>query len=108
MSINRLSNSTLKFTSKSWGIKFLTKKEKSNETIKQPKLTKSGLNKKRFEILIKKLSEKPEENIIENLFEKFNTLDFEKKQSIRKSLKRKKNEISLSQLIEMLDARIES
>jgi hypothetical protein len=108
MSINRLTNSTLKFTSKSWSIKFLTKKEKSNDTIKQPKLTKSELNKKRFEILIKKLSEQPEDNIIENLFEKFNTLDFKKKQSIRKSLKRKKNELSLSELIEMLDTRINS
>lgn len=108
MSINRKSNSTLKFTGKSWSIKFLTKKEKSNDESRQPKLNKSELNKKRFELLIKKLNERPEENIIENLFEKFNTLDFTGKQSLRKSLKRKKNEITLNQLYEMINARFDS
>ena len=103
MAINRLSNSTLKFMSKSWSIKFLNNKEKSIDLIKEPKLKKSELNKVRFELLINKLNQKPDENVIENLFEKFNSLDFKRKQSLRKSLKRKKGEITLCQLFEMLN-----
>jgi hypothetical protein len=90
MSTNRKSRTMLKFTGISWGIKFSSKRDENSSKTKIGKLSKSQLNKTRFQMLIKGLDNIPEESVIKKLYEKFNSLGFQEKQSIRKSIKKRK------------------
>ena len=103
MTLNRKSRTTLKFTGKSWGIKFLSKREKNSLKPKVKKKSKSELNKTRFNLLINNFESIPDDETTKNLFEKFNSLDFPEKQKLRKSIKKRKSKLSLNELILKLD-----
>lgn len=87
-------------------MKFLSKKEKNSSKVQNRKLSKYQLNRVRFQTLINKLDDIPEESIINELYVKFNLLKFKEKQSIRKSIKKRKTKYSFNELIEKLDSKI--
>ena len=103
MPINRISRTTVKFTGKTWGIKFLTAKEKKDPSIPNLKLSKTELNKKRFELLINKLDQLQEESVIVELYGKFDQLEFAEKQKLRNSVRSRKTKMNITELILLID-----
>lgn len=102
MALNRKSRSTLKYTGKSYGSKFLTKREKNELKAKTKDNSKNkkkqDINRTRFNTLIKRLAVLPKEERKEELFEKFNLMSFAQKQRIRKTVKQRKTELTLEEL----------
>ena len=66
MGQNRKSRTIVKYTGKSWGVKFLTKKEKNSTKIKTKK-KKLSANKIRFDNLIRKLEFEPDKETVKSL-----------------------------------------
>lgn len=111
--MNSKSRTTLNYTGKSWSLKPLTKREKEagnnlgeGKKSKPKKQTKTALNKSRFELLIVKLNVVPTNDEWNMLFEKFNSLDFEKKQELRRAASRRRNKCSVAELLLKIERKI--